>query len=366
MKYSYITDFGHFTLKFETQDKSLKPFDAADEYLLSLLADTKYAHQKLLLVNDRCAALSVPLAEQLIGHVNDSLHELEETAENMHENGKPPCPSQSILKPIPDAPDCIVMKIPKSLDHFRFQLQNIRAGIQKETEILAAGMSRYLPASYFECFQAETQDATYSRIEKKARYYKGVLKPQTEMSVQPSSYVWEGRRYISLPGVFSHRGVDPGSGFLLKNMPDLPVPKVIIDPGCGNGILGLEALNLWPEARLTATDENALAVASTLQNSERAGVAERCTVLQTRILRGIAQESADLVLCNPPFHRRHTVSLETGFAFIRESSAVLQEGGYMALVVNKTLGYGNILKENFQKVNILKQNSKYRLILCRK
>ena len=365
MKYPLTTGFGRFTLNIETQDKSLRPYDAADEYLLNIISE-EFKQQKLLIVNDRCGALAVALANQATGLINDSLTELEESSGNMADNGQPPCGLQSSLEPIKETPDCIVMKIPKSLNHFRFQLQRLKSGIHKETVLLAAGMSRYLPASYFDCFSTELEDASYSRIEKKARYYRGILKPADETAPPYSSFRWKGREYSSLPGVFSSENPDPGSRFLLENMPDLPVPNLIIDPGCGNGILGLEALNIWPEARLICTDDNALAIASTRRNISLAGKEGHSEVRQTRILRGITPESADLVICNPPFHRGHRVSLETGFAFIRESSVVLREGGYFALVVNRSLGYGNILNENFQKVNILKQNNKYSLILCRK
>jgi 23S rRNA (guanine1835-N2)-methyltransferase len=378
MNYSYATAFGTFTLKYESQDKSLRPYDAADEYLLNLISKEFELPHKILIVNDRCGALSLPLADQTICHINDSLMELEDTAENLSVHGMKAIPAASVFDSFPRDPDMVVIKIPKSLDHFRFQLEKLKSRIQRDSVIMAAGMSRYLPDSYYSFVSEELQDCSYSRIEKKARYYRGLLKPasldlalsdkgQTQDRIlPPASFDFEGREYRSYPGVFSMSKVDPGSRFLLENMPDLPVPNLIVDPGCGSGVLGLEALQRWPEARLIATDDSAPAIESTRYNARSLGREEQTEVIQTRILRGIPEGSADLVICNPPFHRGHTISMETGIAFIRESAAVLREGGYFALVVNRTLGYSNFLKDKFQRVNILKQNSKYSLILCRK
>jgi len=367
---TYTTSLGDYSLEMETDDRSLQPWDAADEYLLNTLG--KDLPKNIFIINDRFGALTVPLSQRTSVLISDSLVEIENTEHNLKVNGISPVRYSSTLGDTHSAPDLILMRIPKSLEHFRLQLEVLSKCIDKPVDILAGGMSRYLPESFFTCFQEMTVDSMYSRIIKKARNYRGVLHPFSEKSGMTnhesslSSYSWEGRTYLCYPGVFSRGKLDRGSRFLLENFPGLPAPEKIIDPGCGSGILGLEALFKWPEATLTATDENALAVASTELNARRLGLMDRCKVVQTRILRGVTEGSADLAVCNPPFHRGHTVSMETGFAFIREISGALRPEGNALIVVNRSLGYGNILKENFSRTAVLKQNREYTLLLCRK
>jgi 23S rRNA (guanine1835-N2)-methyltransferase len=62
-------------------------------------------------------------------------------------------------------------------------------------------------------------------------------------------------------------------------------------------------------------------------------------IRHTHLLTGIEDNSADLVICNPPFHQQQRVNLDSGFAFIEDSFRVLKEGGQLFLVANRYLGY---------------------------
>jgi len=372
MRFPYITCLGDFTLTMESDDASLRPWNASDEYLLNTLIRETLHPERILIINDRYGALSVPLAQRTVALVNDSLCEIEDSSYNLAENGTPGIRNFSSLGEFPDDPDMVLMHIPKSLEYFKLQLNMLRIRIQRPIPLLAAGMSRYLPASFYASFAEATEKNLFSRIVKKSRYYKGELQPLSSGSRQisseelTSSFPWGEKEFLCYPGIFSQGRLDRGSRFLLENFPDLPEPKMIIDPGCGSGILGLETLIKWPSALLTATDENALAVASTRLNARRLGLEGRCEVVQTQILRGVPGETADLAVCNPPFHRGHTMSVETGFAFIREISRVLKKGGYFLAVVNRSLGYRSVLREHFSRTSVLKQNKDYTLFLCRK
>lgn len=58
-------------------------------------------------------------------------------------------------------------------------------------------------------------------------------------------------------------------------------PSAIADIGCGSGLLTLAAATWWPEARITACDISAQAVADCTENIAYNGVAERVTVLRS-------------------------------------------------------------------------------------
>lgn len=130
--------------------------------------------------------------------------------------------------------------------------------------------------------------------------------------------------------------------------------------------MGLQTLTVSNASSLILTDDSSLAVAATEYNAKNLDVLEHCTIIQSNILEGVESGSCDLLVCNPPFHRGHTVSVETGFAFIKDSARVMKVNGLCLFVVNASLGYGNILKNNFKSAAVVKENRRFKLILCRR
>ncbi len=384
MTYTFSSPLGDFKLALESSDPSLRPFDAADEYLLNRVREEFSPAEKILTVNDSQGALSVPLAFRCTALVQDSCRDKAETEANLLRNGCAPLTSTPLLDLERFDADLIIIKVPRSVDFFRFQLQWISCCLESECTVLAGGMNKYLPRAFFEAFKEYCSDASYSRIVKKSRIYCGRLSAVTstpesapESSPEPEGekcFEYGGRSYFSFPGVFSHGKLDGGSRFLLNYISSTEGRKRLkkasggtaVDPGCGTGVLGLEALRVLGPERVIFSDDSAMAVASTRSNARRQGAGEKCIFLQTNVLEGVEGESADLVICNPPFHRGHSIALDTGFAFIRESARVLKDRGLALFVVNSTLGYGNILNEEFSEVSTVGENRKYRLILCRK
>ncbi len=375
MNCTFSSPMGEFPLSLDSSDPSLRPFDAADEFLLNRVKEAHSDALKILTVNDSQGGITVPLAGRTSAMVQDSFRDRSETAANLKHNGCGQISSTPLLELESSSAELILMKIPKSVDYFRFQLRGLASRIQSETPLMAGGMSRYLPAAFFEAVNEFCRDASYSRIVKKARIYEGILSPLPyEAETSGRSFDYAGSSYMSLPGVFSHGKLDSGTRFLLnyvkspegKNRLKKAAGGTIADPGCGCGILGLEGLKALGPKDVIFSDDNAMALASTRANAAQAGAEPRCRLLHTNVLDGVEEGSVDLVLCNPPFHRGHSIALDTGFSFIRESARILKPGGQALFVVNRTLGYGNIMNENFTTAASVGENSGYRLILCRK
>ena len=72
--------------------------------------------------------------------------------------------------------------------------------------------------------------------------------------------------------LFSCNAVDAGSELLLnsiiKNI-DIPQKPLILDTGCGTGVLSLAMLTQYPDATVYALDRDALALAITGMNPRR-------------------------------------------------------------------------------------------------
>lgn len=380
MKYSYPTPFGDYNLTLHTDDKSLRPWDASDEYLLTRIQEMETKPSRILIVNDNHGALTVPLAPFCSAGIQDSCLAIHEIQENLELN-KLNAPAAIGLSDLKDSdPDLIIMKVPKALEEFRFQLEYIKSSLKKDCPVIAAGMNKYLPQTFFNIVKEFCSDPSYSRIVKKARCYDGILTADASSENilgEPSDkFIYHDIEYSSYPGIFSHGKLDGGSRFLLEYLysgagksrvlSTLTEDSKIADPGCGYGILGLQALTLSNASSAVLTDDSAMAVAAAKYNAGKMGVLEQCSIMQSNILEGIESGCCDLVVCNPPFHRGHTVSVETGFSFIKDSARVLKENGLCLFVVNASLGYGNILIENFKSTAVVKENRRFKLILCRR
>lgn len=379
MNFTHHSPYGDFKLQLTTEDKSLRPWDASDEYLLHLINEMDPQPANVLIVNDSHGALTVSLASLCSTGIQDSYLCIREIRDNLELNKLQSVLPAGLFDFENTNIDLIIMKVPKSLEYFRFQLAYIRSRLKKDSPLMAGGMNKYLPETFFNAVREFCPDAAYSRIVKKARCYQGTLKAGTagDFQFEPTeSFSYRGTAYYSYPGVFSHGKLDGGSRFLLdylnsaegksRVLSSLNEESVIADPGCGNGILGLQALSLSNASRIIFTDVNALAVAGTEYNARRLGLIQKCSIIQGNILEGIEPGSTDLVVCNPPFHRGHTVSVETGFAFISQSARILKKGGLSLFVMNAGLGYNNILKEKFDTTAVVRENKKYKLMLCRR
>lgn len=81
----------------------------------------------------------------------------------------------------------------------------------------------------------------------------------------------------------------------------------VADLGCGNGVLAIASALANPDAHYTLVDESFMAVQSAQENW-RAALGEREALIEAGDgLAGLAPDSLDVVLCNPPFHQQQTV-----------------------------------------------------------
>lgn len=150
-------------------------------------------------------------------------------------------------------------------------------------------------------------------------------------------------RIEPLPGVFSAKGLDPGSALLLEVFASIAreaPPRRIVDLGCGTGVLGLAAARLCPDAEVLLVDADARAVECAGRGIERHGLADRCRVLWWDAREAPPVGDFDLALVNPPFHLRGPeVDLGPALALFASLESWLARRGRALLVANRTLPY---------------------------
>lgn len=153
-------------------------------------------------------------------------------------------------------------------------------------------------------------------------------------------------KVFSRPGVFSWDRLDRGSQALLEVM-EVGRAERILELGCGYGIVGTAAARAAPGAQVTMVDVDVEAVRSTRRTADENGVGDRCEVLASDAADAVADRRFDLVLANPPFHVGKATDLDVPAQFIRDAARVLDRGGRLILVANRTLPYEAWVRECF-------------------
>jgi 16S rRNA (guanine1207-N2)-methyltransferase len=133
-------------------------------------------------------------------------------------------------------------------------------------------------------------------------------------------------------GVFSRRGVDPGTRLLIDAMRIGPADHVL-DLGCGYGPIGLVAAALAPRGRVWLVDANQRAAALAVVNAAAHGLGNVRVVVAVAAA-PIRDGAVDVVVTNPPIRAGRPVVA----AFITEAWRVLRPGGVFYLVARTAQG----------------------------
>lgn len=346
----------------------LRAWDTADAYLLNHLADQGLPNegQRILVVNDGFGALAVALARFNPQAWSDSYLSQAATLINLESN-RLPANSVSLVTSLeePEGPlDLVLIRIPKTLALLEDELIRLRPHLTADTRVIATAMVKHLPASARGLFERIIGPTESSPAWKKARLLTAKVDPALPLPANPYpvSYQLEGTGHhlSNLANVFSRDSLDIGTRLFLKHLPTMSEASDIIDLGCGNGVVGVIAAERNPQARLHFVDESFQAVASAESNFRAAfGDSREAEFRAGDSLEGFPPDSADLVLCNPPFHQQVAVGDQIATRMFRQSHKVLRKGGELWVVGNRHLGYHKSLKHLFGNVRVVASNPKF-------
>lgn len=363
---------GTFTLHRlpERHHPALRAWDAADDYLIRTLHSAP-ARTPLLLVNDAFGALGCALHAHEPTLWYDSAVEAEALALNLRRNGLSGLPLIPQTEAPPAAVAQVVLKLPRSSALLDWQLAQLNQHLPVGTPILLGGMLKHVKPSDQKVMQARLGNVEASRIVRKARYWQAVTTTAAETPATQSVTVADFQlTLLNHPGVFSPRRLDPGAACLLQHLTlldtsGLPDPHHAIDLCCGNGVLGLAWLRLHPNARMTFCDASAAAISSVQASAQRnLGAGQQWSVVLRDGLQDAAPQSADVILCNPPFHQSDTVTTDVAQALFHQARGVLTAGGSMVVVANRHLGYHQMMKSYFRSVTTLSSDKRFVVLLA--
>ncbi len=356
------------------KNQTLQAWNAADEYLIAEVEQLpQQLKSKILILNDSFGALSCAMNKESLGQKlvcsSDSLLSQLALKKNLKNNqlNDGNILVQNSLQQFPADISLVILKIPKSLAMLEYLLIKIAQEIKPNVKIIASSMVKDLHASSLKLFEKIIGPTTTSLAKKKARLvYCQTRENSSNNLVQPYPKVWE----VELPekilhitnhaNVFSMKGLDVGTRFMLENFPQGEFQN-IIDLGCGNGVLGLTAKLFFPKAKISFVDESYMAVDSAKTNWEKnfPGLENPDGFKVSDCLQEIPKNSADLIVCNPPFHQQQTITDEIAMQMFSESAEVLKKHGRIIIVGNRHLGYHLRLKRWFKNIEQLAANKKF-------
>ncbi|MBD3609785.1 MAG: methyltransferase [Gammaproteobacteria bacterium] len=348
--------------------ESLRAWDAADEYILHHLDHEAEISLdgRILILNDGFGALSVALAKHQPEMMSDSWLAQQATRENLQRNG---IASEQVtllnsMQALEGEYDLVLIKLPKSHAMLEEQLYKLRICLRDDTRIVAAAMAKNIHTNTLKLFEKILGTTTTSLAKKKARlvFCRADNIDTKKVSPYPVCYTLENTQHkiCNHANVFSRDSLDIGTRFLLKHLPLEQEYQRIIDLGCGNGVVGLMAAEMYPEAEIIFADESFMAIASAKENFVHAfGEDRKAAFHVTDCLTGIDSEQVDLVINNPPFHQQHAVGDMVAWQMFQDARRVLKKGGEILVIGNRHLGYHVKLQKVFGNCTTVASNKKF-------
>ncbi|MGV3709734.1 MAG: methyltransferase [Gemmatimonas sp.] len=164
----------------------------------------------------------------------------------------------------------------------------------------------------------------------------------------------------SRPGVFSWDHLDEATKLMAEHMTVRPGESVL-DLGCGSGGLGVTAARLSGTGRVRLVDADVEAVRSTRGTIEMSGQ-KNCSVEVSDVASAVIDERFDVVVTNPPFHVGKATNLELPLQFIHDAYEVLNPGGRLYLVANRTLPYEGMITDRFGRVTTVHDGPRFKIL----
>ena len=347
-------------------NEPLQAFDAADEYLLNHVYENGLSpDSRVLILNDSFGALAASLAGQAqVTSSGDSYLAQLGLQVNLLRN-QLPADSVTFVPSSASAQgpfDVVLIRVPKTLALLEEQLIRLHGQLAPGAQVIAAAMIKHLPRAAGDLLERYIGPVQASLAVKKARLL--IAAPEAKpapLSPYPTRYRLDkpAIELLNHANVFCREDLDIGTRAFLPHLPKHLSRMRVADLGCGNGVLGIAYALGSPQAELTLVDESYMALQSAEENW-RTALGER--PVEIRAGDGLAEQaedSLDLVLCNPPFHQQQVVGDFLAWRMFQQARVALVTGGELWIVGNRHLGYHAKLKRLFRGVEQVAATPKF-------
>jgi 23S rRNA (guanine1835-N2)-methyltransferase len=359
-------------------DPALQAWNAADALLArEALVQAPSPGRLHVVYNDPFGALTTLFVKngRSVAQVTDSSLTQRCTVYNLEANG---LDDQKVLlldslttPPVPEGQVPLVFcRLPKGHSLLEFQLHQMRAFLPVGARVVAAAMAKDVHTATLELFEKILGPTETGLSEQKARVIRTTVADRNPGKVPyPTQWVVPtlGWTVVNHASVFSRDALDEGTRLLLRHFPKIaPGDQTVVDLACGSGVLGLAAAFRAPEAQVYCVDESFMAVWSAREGFRANEMGGRGFFLAGDGLEDFEKESADLILCNPPFHFQNAQTLEIALKLFDQARQVLKPTGELWVVANKHLGHHKSLADRFSQVKTVALDEKFIVLRARR
>jgi 16S rRNA G1207 methylase RsmC len=340
------------------KDDLLQGHDAADELLLQHLGTLDLRNKRILIINDHFGALSCHLQSFDCTTLTDSY--VSKMAIELNSKGK--IHPIHLLKDITGKFDIVLIQLPKNMSYFEDLLCTLTPHLHAGSLLICTSMIKHMAPMSFELLHKYIGATTTSLAQKKARLIFSRFERSVVESPYPQLVKLDGfeKAFINHSNLFSRDKLDIGTRFFLEHLP-VGITGTILDLGCANGIIGIKAKTLNPDAHIIFSDESSMAIESAKANYQ-SYFSHEAEYKWLNCFEGQAPNSLDYVLCNPPFHQNNTVGDFIAWQMFKDSFESLKPRGVIRVIGNSHLGYQIKLKKIFGHSKIIATNKKF--IIC--
>lgn len=368
----------------------LQGFDGVDRLLLreaseSLSPDVQGASpppgtRRVVVLDDEFGALTLGAVSLGAGHVRvhqDTLTSERALATNAERLGMIDCYTQADATSATSAlgaellggADVVLLRLPKSLDALDEIARAVARHASPGVVLYAGGRVKHMTRGMNDVLARSFGEvhASLGAFKSRVLVARGP-RPADAPGFPRSAPVDEiGLTVVAHGGVFAGTRLDLGTRFLLTFLPRMTHDALdAVDAGCGSGILSTLLARERPGLRVVATDQSAAAVWSAGATASANGVGDRVVALRDDALGSLPDASADLVVCNPPFHAGTALHTDTAQRMFDAAGRVLRPGGEMWTVYNSHLTYKRDLARAVGPTTMMGQDPKFTVTCSRR
>lgn len=262
----------------------------------------------------------------------------------------------------------ILLRLTKSHDRLDEIARAVARWAAPDVVLLCGGQNKHMSVSQNDVLRRSFGEVTASRGRGKSRLLIAEDPLRASAARAGLTNPWPRRvqsdelgiELVAHGGVFAGTTLDLGTRVLLDVLDDaVPNARTVVDLGCGNGVIAAVVARRRPRVHVVATDVSAMAVRSARETAAANGLADRIDVLRSDAGDELPNGSAQLVLCNPPFHADTTVTTDAAEAMFRNAGTILQPGGELWCVWNSHLRYRATLERTVGPTRQVIRTSKF-------
>ena len=359
----------------DVEHATLQAHDAADRLLLDeaapLLSAAASDLSGVVVIGDTHGALTLSLLVDLAGPLarlrahTDSVLGEQALAANAGEVGVDLPASVLGQDPYADpaallaGAQVVLLRLPRSLAALEEVAQLVAAHADPAVHVVAGGRDKHMTPAMNAILARSFEDVHASRGRQKSRvlHARGARPGPLTYPHRATVPAVVGERdvvVVSHGAAFAGASLDLGTRALLTHLPRMaPGAQDAIDLGCGTGVLAAALAMTRPELEVLATDASAAAVASARATAVANDVESRVRVRRADGLAGLPERSADLIVCNPPFHSGAAVVPDAGVRLLRRARRVLRPDGELWTVYTSRLSRARELRRTVGPTEVI-------------